>query len=79
MKKSGCTFNGGSCHNVTEDCQGCSNIEAFPGGDYCQIFAEPAVKWIGGSCNMASHTSNGEEEKGGKKLNPLKASKRSRG
>jgi len=78
MKKKGCTFNGGQCHSVVESCQGCAKIENFTSGDFCQIFAEPAIKWIAGSCNMATHAKNDKEEVSTKKLNPLKASKRSR-
>ena len=77
MKKSGCGFNGGECHPVIEDCQECGNIESFPNGDFCRVFAEPASKWGAGHCNMSTN-GNGKEEKAssGKKLNPLKASKR---
>ena len=80
MKKSGCGYNGGECHPVVEACQDCTHIETFGNGNYCRIYAEPAMKWSPGPCNMSTHT-NGREEKAGptKKLNPLKASKRAQG
>ena len=78
MKKSGCSYNGGKCHSVVETCNGCENVEKYPAGEFCGIFAEPALKWVGGMCNMASHTRNGSEaEDTSRKINPLKASKRS--
>lgn len=77
MKKSGCAYNGGTCHAVVESCTGCSNLEELPGGNFCRVFAEPALKWNVGMCNMASHAQNGNEnEASAKKINPLKASKR---
>ena len=80
MKKSGCGYNGGECHPVVEGCQECGNIEIFPNGDFCRVYAEPAQKWSPGPCNMSTN-GNGKDEKAesGKKLNPLKASKRARG
>jgi len=80
MKKSGCGYNGGECHPVVEDCQECGNIESFPNGDFCRVYAEPAQKWNPGPCNMSTN-GNGKEqhETSGKKLNPLKASKRAQG
>jgi len=78
MKKTGCSYNGGKCHSIVEACEGCANIEQYPSGSFCQIFAEPELKWISGNCNMASHAQNGAQEETSKKINPLKASKRSR-
>jgi len=77
MKKKGCTYNGGHCHPVVEACNGCSRVEEFSGSVFCQVFAEPALKWNVNTCNMASPANNNQEKEGGsKKLNPLKASKR---
>lgn len=76
MKKNGCSYNGGSCHSVVEACTGCAHMETFPQGNFCRVFAEPALKWASGACNMATHLQRIQEETGGKKLNPLKASKR---
>jgi len=78
MKKTGCSYNGGQCHLVVESCEGCDHAEAYSAGSFCTIFAEPELKWIGGACNMATHAQNGMDEDGAsKKINPLKASKRS--
>ena len=78
MKKTGCSYNGGKCHSVVDSCNGCMNTEKYPVGIYCQIYAEPALKWLGGECNMASHSKNGtKEDASSRKINPLKASKRS--
>jgi hypothetical protein len=77
MKKNGCTYNGGQCHPVVASCAGCSNVEEFSAGNFCRIFAEPALKWNAVSCNMASHImAERAEEAAAKKVNPLKASKR---
>lgn len=79
MKKSGCSYNGGRCHVIVEACQGCDRVEVYAAGSFCSVFAEPESKWIGGSCNMASHVQKAVEDEGAaKKVNPLKASKRSR-
>jgi len=79
MKKSGCSYNGGKCHTVVETCEGCLNVEKLPAGDFCGIFAEPSLKWVTGMCNMASHAQNGTDaDDSSKRINPLKASKRSR-
>ena len=77
MRKSGCSYNGGKCHPGTESCAGCSNLEDLPAGQFCRIFAEPALKWNAGNCNMASHIQGDRsQEVTVKKVNPLKASKR---
>jgi len=76
MKKSGCSYNGGTCHQVVESCLGCANVETFPGGQYCRVSPDPALKWNGGKCNMATHVERVQEQAPVKKVNPLKASKR---
>jgi hypothetical protein len=74
MKKDGCQFNGGACHQIIDACNGCQRIQEFPTGKYCSSFPEPAVKWRSGTCNMATHVK--AEAKATEKINPLKASKR---
>jgi hypothetical protein len=77
MKKSGCTYNGGQCHPIVEACQGCDRIVQFPTGSYCNSYCEPRLKWMNGSCNLATHVKKAQNNAGAvKKLNPLKASKR---
>jgi len=78
MKKGGCSYNGGKCHPVVERCTGCANIEELTTGRFCRIFAEPSVKWNLGKCGMATHIQDTRDtETPVKKVNPLKASKRS--
>jgi hypothetical protein len=75
MTKGGCGYNGGSCHSVVEQCEGCNRIISYDSGQYCQSYPNPSVKWKAGQCNFATHVkaaSNGRQEK----INPLKASKR---
>ena len=75
MEKKGCQFNGGSCHTVVEQCEGCQKVKDFPTGTYCLVFPDPAIKWRTGTCNMATHL-KGTTKKENSKINPLKASKR---
>lgn len=57
---------------IVEQCQGCGLID----GDICKAYAYPAAKWRNGQpCPLASHVSTGAI-KIGRKVNPLKASKR---
>ena len=77
MTKQGCSYNGGICHQVVEQCNGCSRSENISSAWYCSACPEPSTKWKNGSCNLATHvasTSSGNKVK----INPLKASKRSR-
>ena len=77
MAKGGCTYNGGKCHPVVEQCQGCDRIIQYPNGSYCNSYSEPRLKWTNGSCNFATHVKKVQNNTGPvKKLNPLKASKR---
>ena len=76
MGKNGCTFNGGSCHPIVESCQGCNKAVTTPHGTYCQSSPEPDVKWRMGSCNLATHVKRESDKV--VKINPLKASKRSK-
>ena len=55
MSKKGCEFNGGACHTIVEECQGCERIFQSGTGQYCKVFPQPAIKWRRGACNMATH------------------------
>jgi hypothetical protein len=77
MSKKGCGFNGGSCHPIIDKCEGCSKIIECPTGKYCMIYPDPVSKWAIGGCPMASHIDKGTAETK-QKINPLKASKRSK-
>jgi hypothetical protein len=76
MSKGGCRFNGGHCHPIVEQCEGCQRIQEFPSGKYCISFPDPSVKWRSGICSMATHVKASNGNQGNGKLNPLKASKR---
>jgi len=83
MRKTGCQYNGGSCHAIVEKCEGCQKAQEFPTGNYCLVFPDPAAKWRIGTCNMATHIESEKKVvaklnpiKASKKMNPLKASKR---
>lgn len=75
MVKTGCCFNGGQCHPIVEKCEGCAHIQDLPSGRFCDSYAHPAIKWMYGTCNFATHIQP-EQKQEAKKLNPLKASKR---
>jgi len=75
MSKKGCGFNGGTCHIIVEECEGCQRVAEYPTGKYCMAFPDPAAKWHAGRCNMATHLQAISKKENGK-VNPLKASKR---
>ncbi len=75
MTKKGCSFNGGACHQIIEECDGCNRSSDFPGGWYCAACPDPSIKWKTGKCNMATHVKDANKTKTFK-VNPLKASKR---
>ena len=75
MTKKGCDYNGGTCHSIVENCQGCGHIKEYPTGQYCMSYPEPAAKWRHGRCNFATHIQD-DGPKEVKKVNALKASKR---
>lgn len=77
MSATGCSFNGGQCYTVVEQCEGCANVKEYPTGKYCQTYGNPESKWVLGRCNFATHVK--AEKKAEKKINPLKASKRGAG
>jgi len=76
MTKKGCGFNGGTCHNILEKCEGCAKIIENASGKYCMIYPDPGAKWAVGGCPTATHVKKTKEETS-QKINPLKASKRS--
>ena len=77
MTAQGCSYNGGICHSVVEQCKGCNRGSEFSSGWYCTACPDPSLKWKNGNCNMATHVSAAGTGKN-IKINPLKASKRSR-
>lgn len=79
MTKKGCTFNGGQCHPIVEQCEGCDRILHLETGKYCKVSPDPSSKWRTNVCNMATHVKNGNRAAQVAKLNPLKASKRGAG
>ena len=76
MSAKGCSYKGGICHQIVEQCQGCNRGTELSSGWYCTACPEPAVKWKNGNCNLASHVSNTATAAAQTKINPLKASKR---
>jgi hypothetical protein len=76
MGKNGCTYNGGKCYPIVEECRGCDRVVEYPTGLYCQSYSEPRLKWLSGPCNLATHIKKAQNNNEARKLNPLKASKR---
>lgn len=76
MTSKGCSFNGGICHEIVEQCNGCNRNIQFNSGWYCVACPDPTVKWKSGRCNLASHVTATAASTAQKKVNPLKASKR---
>lgn len=76
MATKGCSYNGGICHEIIDQCDGCNRSVKFESGWYCGTFPEPAMKWRNGDCNFASHLSKKAADTKNNKVNPLKASKR---
>ncbi|MGD8520928.1 MAG: PxxKW family cysteine-rich protein [Desulfobacterales bacterium] len=75
MTKTGCSYNGGICHQVVEQCNGCDRGTEFSSGWYCTACPDPSLKWKLGNCNLATHI-KADSGSSKTKLNPLKASKR---
>lgn len=75
MTKAGCGYNGGSCHQVVEQCEGCQRIVEVPAGRFCASYPNPGIKWKTGHCNFATHVKAPVTTQQ-VKINPLKASKR---
>jgi hypothetical protein len=78
MKKAGCSYNGGKCYPIVENCEGCSRTLDIPTGIFCTNFPYPAQKWQASNCSMATHLKKAEKA-AEQKVNPLKASKRAAG
>ena len=55
MSKKGCNYNGGTCHPIVDSCNGCDRVAEYPTGLYCKAYSEPALKWVTGSCTLATH------------------------
>ena len=79
MAKNGCTFNGGECKAIIEQCEGCERVKEFSNRKFCDSYPNPASKWAFGNCNFATHIKAAKAEAPTKMLNPLKASKRMAG
>lgn len=78
MTEKGCSYKGGRCYAIVEECSGCNRAAEFESGWYCSVAPEPAIKWKLGNCNMATHVQAAVAETKAK-INPIKASKRSSG
>lgn len=77
MTQRGCTFMGGACFSMVEQCEGCTRIETYETGRYCTVYPNPTIKWRNGTCNLATHAkSEVQTDATAKKVNPLKAAKR---
>lgn len=74
MNATGCTYNGGTCYQIVEQCVGCEKIQEFPSGKFCTAYPQPELKWKNGPCNFATHVKREVKEE--KIINALKASKR---
>ncbi len=79
MARQGCTYNGGHCEPVVQACDGCNHIVRIDDDLFCRSSASPASKWNQGVCNFATHVVAEIANGNGKKVNPLKASKRAAG
>ncbi|WDN89245.1 hypothetical protein BuS5_02213 [Desulfosarcina sp. BuS5] len=75
MTANGCSYNGGFCHEIVDECKDCNRSAEFQKAWYCTACPEPALKWKNGNCNLATHVSSIVKSEQGN-LNPLKASKR---
>ena len=75
MTKKGCSYIGGSCLPVVDQCNGCKKTIELEAGVFCLASPDPPAKWRQGKCNMATHVAAAPAKKA-IKINPLKASKR---
>jgi len=62
---------------IDEKCNGCARTEIVDEKELCKAYIQPSMKWRLGDCGLATHIVTEETSKK-KKINPLKASKRSR-
>jgi hypothetical protein len=77
MTAKGCSYTGGVCHEIIEQCDGCGRTTQMEsGGWYCSACPEPSIKWKLGPCNLATHVKAEDNKAAKQKLNPIKASKR---
>lgn len=67
--------NGVECQPIIDKCEGCERTTEYEGAKYCKSYPVPERKWSGRVCNFATHAKI-ETASDGKKVNPLKASKR---
>ncbi|MFW6284572.1 MAG: PxxKW family cysteine-rich protein [Desulfosalsimonas sp.] len=79
MTADGCVYNGGTCYQIVESCNGCGRTVSYESGWYCSKCPEPEKKWKNGVCNLATHVSNTVADTKAAKINPIKASKRGAG
>jgi hypothetical protein len=79
MAASGCSFEGGTCNQLDEQCEGCANVVEYKAGKFCNVYAEPSAQWEQGICAFATHQRYVPSAKGAISTNPLKASKRAAG
>ena len=75
MTPKGCSYKGGLCHQIVDQCDGCNRGSEFSAGWYCTACPDPSIKWKNGNCNLATHVTSASTT-AKTKLNPLKASKR---
>jgi hypothetical protein len=75
MTAKGCSYNGGTCLPIIDQCNGCNRTGEFETGVYCTAAPDPSLKWKNGTCNIATHVKTETETKK-QKINPIKASKR---
>lgn len=76
MSKKGCGYFGNICRPVVDKCGDCGKVIEYESAKYCQVYPEPASKWLNGKCPTATHIKI-EINENSQKINPLKASKRS--
>jgi len=74
MTQKGCRFNGGTCHEIVEKCEGCAHVLDVGDKHFCQAFPEPSSKWALGDCNFATNVE--KKFAAERKINPLKASRK---
>ena len=78
MSAKGCSYNGGICHEIVEQCNGCNRTRELSNAWYCTACPDPSLKWKNGNCNLATHVKTATTVESATKINPLKASKRAR-
>ncbi len=61
-------------YSIVDQCKGCGKIvNEF----FCSSYLFPYAKWRIGNCPLATHIPRDDPGQPGKKLNPIKASKKS--